>query len=145
MEEGSNISAGSCLGKVFLLLMDWESREIEKPDSHSLTLGSPSCSVGQICPFLPQFPHSSWALLPARERRAKPLLGTLHAGGSLSHTTWHMIPLLGLPALLLSGDLEVSAKSNDRIPGPSPSTISQTTIQHHISSSQPWFSRLRDS
>lgn len=72
MEESSHVSAGSCLGKVFLLLMNWKSRE-EQLASHSLTLGLPSGSVGQICPFLAQFPHSSWALLPAWEGRAKPL------------------------------------------------------------------------
>lgn len=69
----------------------------------------------------------------------------LPAGGSLSHTTWHRSPLLRLPALLLSGDLEILANSSDKIPGPTPSSISQTIIQHHISSSQPWFSWLRDS
>lgn len=42
----SHISAGSCLGKVFLLFMAWEDRETKQPDSHSLTLGPYLCSVG---------------------------------------------------------------------------------------------------
>lgn len=73
MKENSHISAGLCLDKVFLLLMNWKSRESEQPDSHSLALAPPSCSMGQVCPFSPQFPHSSWVLLPAWEGRAEPL------------------------------------------------------------------------
>lgn len=44
MKEGSRISAGSCLGKAFLLLMNWKNRAIEQPDNHSLFLAPPSCS-----------------------------------------------------------------------------------------------------
>lgn len=76
----SQVSAGSHLGKAFFPLMTWEDRETKPPrvpESHSLTLGPSSCSVGQICPFSPQFPHTSqnWStqLLHAN--------GTLQQGG----------------------------------------------------------------
>lgn len=97
----------------------------------------------QICPFLPQFPYSLWALLPAWEGRAKPLYVACWWQPPPHHLA--LDPTAGLPALLLSGDLEVFANSSNKIPSPTPRTISQTIIQHHISSSQPWFSWLRDS
>lgn len=132
MKEGSRISAGSCLGKAFLLLMNWKNRAIEQPDNHSLFLAPLHV---HICPFLPQFPYSLWALLPAWEERAKPLYVACWWQPPPHHLA--LDPTAGLPALLLSGDLEVFANSSNKIPSPTPRTISQTIIQHHISSSQP--------
>lgn len=73
MKEGSHISAGSCLGKVFLLLTNWENREIEQPGSHSLTLGPPFVLWAKLVPSCPSFPTPHGHDSQHRKERAKPL------------------------------------------------------------------------
>lgn len=131
MKEGSQISAGSCLGKVFLLLINWESRE-EQLDSHSLSLGPSSCSVGQICPFLAQFSSLLMGITVSMERAGTKPLYTK----PLPHL-WHLAqdPTTRSPSPL-SGDLEVFANSSDKFLV-LPQALFPKKLFSCISSSQP--------